>query len=127
MKTYEFSIVASGLDPKAPDFEGRFYDAGCDDALVSFQKGQIIVDFGREASSFAEAIATAIDDVQRAGASVERIEPDPLVSLADIAARTGMTRAAMTNYAKGLRGKGFPPPSAKVTSESPLWDWSRDA
>jgi hypothetical protein len=52
------------------------------------------------------------------------VEPDPLVSLADIASRTDMTRAAMTQYSKGLRGKGFPAPVARVTSESPLWDWA---
>ena len=39
MKKYEFSIIASGLDPEAEDFEKRFYDAGCDDATISFQKG----------------------------------------------------------------------------------------
>jgi hypothetical protein len=55
---------------------------------------------------------------------VDRIEPDPLVSLADIAARTGMSRAAMTQYSKGQRGKNFPSPVARVTSDSPLWDWA---
>ena len=63
-------------------------------------------------------------NVEAAGARVERIEPDPLVSLADIAARTGMSRAAMTQYSKGQRGKDFPPPVARVTSDSPLWDWA---
>src|ERR1041385_5630982 len=29
MKTFEFSIVASGLDPEAEGFADRFYDAGC--------------------------------------------------------------------------------------------------
>ncbi|WP_274424878.1 helix-turn-helix transcriptional regulator [Chelativorans sp. YIM 93263] len=124
MKTFEFTIIASGLDPNADDFESRFYDAGCDDATIAFQKGHIIVDFAREAESIDEAIATAVRDVRAAGAHVDRIEPDPLVSLADIAARTGMTRAAMTQYAKGQRGSGFPSPSFKVTTESPLWRWS---
>ena len=30
----------------------------------------------------------------------------------------------MTQYSKGQRGQNFPSPVAKVTSESPLWDWS---
>lgn len=124
MKTYEFSIIASGLDPTADDFEIRFFDAGCDDATISFQKGHIIADFAREAASINDAISTAVTDVKAAGATVDRIEPDPLVSLADIAARTGMSRAAITQYSKGQRGKGFPTPVARVTSESPLWDWS---
>ncbi|UWU92270.1 hypothetical protein [Bradyrhizobium sp. CB1015] len=124
MKKFEFSIVASGLDPEAEDFEQRFYDAGCDDAAIAFQKGHIIVDFTREAKSISEAIITAVRNVQAAGARIDRVEPDPLVSLSDIAARSGMTRAAMTQYSKGQRGRGFPPPVARVTSDSPLWDWA---
>lgn len=124
MKKFEFSIIASGLDPKAEDFEQRFYNAGCDDALIAFQKGHIIVDFAREASSVITAIVSAIENVRAAGATVDRVEPDPLVSLADIASRTSLTRAAMTQYSKGQRGQNFPSPVARVTSDSPLWDWS---
>jgi hypothetical protein len=124
MKMFEFSIIASGLDPTAPDFEKHFHDAGCDDALVSFQKGHIIVDFAREAATLAQALASAIDAVRQAGATVDRVEPDPLVSLSEIAGRTGLTRAAMTQYSKGQRGTGFPPPVARITSDSPLWDWA---
>lgn len=91
MKTYEFSVIASGLDPQAEDFEARFYNAGCDDATISFQKGHIIVDFSREADSVAGAICSAVECVEKAGAHVDRIEPDPLVSLADIAARAGLS------------------------------------
>jgi hypothetical protein len=124
MNKYEFSIIASGLNPEAEDFEQRFYDAGCDDATISFQKGHIIVDFAREAESIGKAIVSAVKNVEAAGAHVDRVEPDPLVSLADIAARTGMTRAAMTQYSKGQRSKDFPIPIARVTSDSPLWDWA---
>jgi len=124
MKTYEFSIIASGLDPNADDFETMLYDAGCDDALISFQRGHIIIDFSREADSIDQAIASAIEDVTRAGATVDRIEPDPLVSLSEISVRTGVSRAAVSLYAKGQRGQGFPAPIAKITDESPLWNWA---
>ena len=124
MKMHEFCIIASGLDPEADDFESRFYKAGCDDATIAFQKGHIIVDFARDAESLEDAIATAVEAVNKAGAKVDRVEPDPLVSLSDMAARPGMTRAAMTNYFKGTRAKNFPAPVAKVTSDSPLWDWA---
>jgi MoaA/NifB/PqqE/SkfB family radical SAM enzyme len=73
MKTHEFCITASGLDPKAEDFETRFLNAGCDDATVSFQKGHIIVDFTREAESVDDAIASAIEAVNKAGAQVIRV------------------------------------------------------
>ncbi len=124
MRKYEFSIIASGLDPQAEDFESRFYDAGCDDATISFQKGHIIVDFAREADSITSAICSAMNCVRKAGAQVDRVEPDPLVSLSDIAARTGLTRAAITQYAKGDRHDNFPTPVARVTSETSLYDWS---
>jgi transcriptional regulator with XRE-family HTH domain len=127
MSPYEFSIIASGLDPRADDFETRFYNAGCDDATISFQKGHIIVDFSREADSIAAAISSALECVQKAGAHVDRVEPDPLVSLSDIAARTGLTRAAITQYAKGQRGENFPSPVARVTSDTSLYDWSKVA
>lgn len=127
MKTYEFSIIASGLDPEAKDFEKRFYDAGCDDATISFQKGHIIVDFAREADSIDAAICSAMECVEVAGAQVDRVEPDPLVSLSDIASRTGLTRAAITQYSKGQRGEDFPVPVARVTSETSLYDWAEVA
>lgn len=123
MTTHEFSIVASGLDHEADDFETRFFDAGCDDATVSFQKGHIVVDFARKAPSFEEAISSAIADVLKTGAHINRIEPDPLVSLADIAERASMSRSATSLYAAGQRCEGFPAPVARVTSPSPLWEW----
>jgi hypothetical protein len=78
------------------DGKTRFYNAGCDDATISFQKGHIIVDFAREADSIDAAIVSAVECVTAAGAQVDRVEPDPFVNLSDIAARTGMTRAAMS-------------------------------
>lgn len=121
---YEFSIVASGLDPNADNFEQRFYDAGCDDATVSFQKGHIIVDFARDADTVEAAIESAVADVRRAGATVDRVEPDPLVTLTDIAERVGITAAAVSLYASGKRQSGFPAPAARVTSSNPLWLWA---
>lgn len=124
MPAFEFSVIASGLNPRAADFEARFYEAGCDDALVSFQNGHAIVDFTREAESFDRALASALESVAATGARIDRIEPDPLVSISDIAKRAGMTRAAISNYFRGLRGDGFPSPVARITSDSPLWDWA---
>jgi hypothetical protein len=123
MNSYAFTIVASGLDPEADDFEDRFFEAGCDDATVSFQKGRIILEFEREARGLAHAITSAAADVRKAGARIERFEPDHLVNLSDIAARSGLSKSAISLYWKGERGAGFPLPIARVTSESPLWDW----
>ena len=127
MKTHEFAIIASGVDPEAEDFEDRFFEAGCDDATISFQKGVIILEFHREAVSFSKALASAYEAVRRAGAKVERVEPDHLVSLSEIADRSGTTRQGISLYTRGERGADFPVPVAKVTSRHPLWDWEEVA
>ncbi|MCV3243765.1 hypothetical protein [Mesorhizobium sp. ZC-5] len=127
MKTFEFSIVASGLDHEADDFEDRFFEAGCDDATIAFARGAIILQFARQAETLVDAVNSAVENVKAAGASVERVEPDYLVSLSEIAERAGLTRAAITQYAKGERGKDFPLPIARVTTDSPLWDWTNVA
>ncbi|MGJ3262311.1 MAG: helix-turn-helix transcriptional regulator [Salinarimonas sp.] len=124
---YDFDVIASGLDPDADDFETRFWEAGCDDATVSFQRGRIIIAFAREAASAEAALDSALSAVRAAGATVLRIEPDPLVCASDIAERTGLTRAAASLYAKGARGTGFPAPVVRVTTDSPLYDWAEVA
>ena len=123
MQTHEFAVVASGIDQNVENFEDIFFAAGCDDATISFQRGVTILDFAREAKSFSHALITAVRDVMNAGAKVERIEPDSLVSLSEIAKRTGLSRAAISHYALGHRSEGFPFPVARVMTESPLWDW----
>ncbi|PWE17277.1 hypothetical protein DDZ18_06200 [Marinicauda salina] len=123
MKAFEFSIVASGLDPRADDFEDRFFEAGCDDATIAFARGAIVLHFHREAESLSAAIRSARADVEAAGATVRHVEPDNLVSLTEIARRAGLTRSATSLYANGGRGRDFPPPVARVTSDGALWDW----
>ena len=81
------------------------------------------MEFDREARNFSHAVKSAIENVRAAGTKVVHVEPDHLFNLADIAARTGITRAAATHYAKGERGKDFPAPVVRVTTASPLWDW----
>lgn len=123
MKEHEFSIVASGLDHEADDFVDRFFEAGCSDATIAFARGAIMLSFCREAHCLEEAIRSAIANVCAAGAEVERVEPDSIVSLAEIAKRAGLSRSALSHYAHGQRGDGFPRPIARVTTEAPLWDW----
>lgn len=123
MEKYSFTVVATGVDYDTDDFVDRLFEAGCGDATVSVQKGAIILDFNRDDRSFAHALRSAIADVESAGARVVHVEPDHLVNLSDIAARARITKAAVSLYTKGERGKGFPAPVMRVTTDSPLWDW----
>ena len=127
MKNHSLTIIASGLAALGDAFADRFYEAGCDDATVAIQKGLFVLDFDREARTFTHALVTAMRDVARAGARIERVEPDDLVSAAEIAKRSDLGRAAISLYAKGERGREFPAPVARVTSESPLYDWAEVA
>jgi hypothetical protein len=122
-RTHNFTIIASGISTEDSNFADPLFEAGCDDATVSIQKGLIVLEFDREARSFSGALLSAIVAVEASGAKVERIEPDYLVNASDIANRAKLGRAAISNYALGLRGKGFPHPVARVTTDSPLWDW----
>lgn len=123
MSKFDFTFVASGIDPEAHDFEERFYLAGCSDATIALIKGCVVACFVRDAEDYTHAVYSAYCDVLRAGAKIERFEPDYLVSANDIAKRSKMTRAAISLFAKQERGAGFPTPVVRVTTESPLWDW----
>jgi predicted DNA-binding transcriptional regulator AlpA len=125
MRKYNFTIIASGFDSTLEEETlDRLFEAGCDDATLSVQKGLIILEFDREAKNFISALFSAIENVQKAGGQIERIEPDHLVSASEIAKRCGLSRAAISLYATGARAEGFPHPVALVTTESPLWDWA---
>ena len=103
----------------------RLFEAGCDDALLSFSAGVATLDFDRARGSFQEAVVSAIGDVERAGldVTVTRVAPDDLVNAADIARRASVSREAARNWIAGKRGGGgFPPPCAQVGS-SPVWSW----
>lgn len=127
MNSYEFTIVAGGLPIEGDEWHDIFYEAGCDDALLALQRGLFVLHFDREADSLEEAVTSACADVQSAGATIVRIEPDPLVSASDIADRTGITRQAVSLYVNGERGDGFPKPVACISGPRPLWKWSEVA
>ncbi|MEX0282120.1 MAG: hypothetical protein AB3N13_13135 [Arenibacterium sp.] len=120
---HNFTFVVSGVDAFADDFEDRFYEAGCDDATLALMHGAVVVSFDREAPSYKEAVLSAYRDVVNSGATLKRFEPDYLVSAAEIAARAGLSRAAVSLFENGERGQGYPEPYARVTTSSPLWDW----
>ena len=127
MKSFEFTIAATGLPLDTDEWEYAFYEAGCDDATVSLQRGVFILFFDREAENFENAARSACEDIRSAGAKILRIEPDPLVSSSDIAERAGITRQAVSLYTTGGRGDNFPLPVAGITSSRPLWSWEEVA
>lgn len=123
MQTYEFTFVVGNVDPHADDFEDRFFEAGCDDATLVLMHGAAAACFSRCAETYKDAVFSAYEDIQKAGACIERFEPDYLVNSRDIASRAGLSPQAVSLYAKGERGENFPKPRVRVTTAHPLWDW----
>jgi len=126
MKTYSFSIACRAVED-GRDYEeivDALYEAGCDDALVMERAGAFVLEFDREAQSFAKALFSAFEAVCASQLTPLRVEPDPLVNASDIAERSGLTRQAVSNYVKRHRGADFPIPVARIDTQSPLWLWS---
>jgi hypothetical protein len=122
MTVFDFTfVVEADLDDEA--FEDRFFEAGCDDATYMIMRGNGHLCFDREAETYKEAVLSAYEEIVSTGTPIVRFEPDFLVSAAEIATRSKMTKQAIGLFSKGERRDGFPAPTARVNSASPLWDW----
>lgn len=123
--TWTFSLVVDGIEAPTSEAEDALFEAGCDDALLVVSQRSTSLDFDRVATTFEEAVLSALADVGRAGCGVTvlRVEPDDLVSAADIARRADVSREATRKWIDGARGGGgFPTPVASV-GRSPVWSW----
>lgn len=123
MNTYQFTLVIDG------DVEGHLdelFEVGCDDASFGEVDGVPFVDFSREATGLAQAVSSAIAGVEKVdGLRVARVEPDDLVTIAEIAGRLGRTRESVRLLVTGARGPGdFPAPLTHLRTRSRLWRWS---
>ena len=126
--THTFTLVLAGVRELTDALEDTLFEAGCDDALLGTRDGVVYLDFDREAPSFREALLSAIAEVETAGFKVARVEPDELVTAAEIAQRTGRSRENIRQFILGTRGPGeFPPPVARLRGRSPLWRWAEVA
>lgn len=123
MPEHHFTLIVTGPVAEHAD---ELYEAGCDDALLGEIDGVPYADFDREADTLAQALTTAITQIQSvAGLRVVRVEPDDLVTAAEIAQRLGRTRESVRLLAAGQRGAGdFPAPVSHTRRRSRLWRWA---
>jgi len=105
----------------------KLYEAGCGDAGVESGPYGTVIDFDREAPSLAQAIASAVRDIEKVpGLRAVGVRCDNMVTLLDIANRTGVTREAVRLWAAGERGPGgFPKPVLITTGGEKIWDWEQ--
>ncbi len=128
MTEHQFTLVIAGDLERAEAIDALF-EAGCDDATFGTVDYVGYGDFVREAPSLAEAVRSAIEQVESVpGLRVSRVEPDDLVTMNEIAERMGRSRESVRLLIKGARGPGgFPPPASHLKARSRLWRWSEVA
>ncbi|MDP4013437.1 MAG: hypothetical protein U0990_02220 [Candidatus Nanopelagicales bacterium] len=122
---HRFTLV---LDrPPSKTDEDALFDAGCDDATLEVRNQTGLAHFDREGVSLITAIVSAVLEVRSTGIGVRSVGTDPeLVSLREIADRTGRTYESVRLLSTGARGPGgFP---ASLTSNGPaVYRWDRVA
>ncbi|MDQ3209955.1 MAG: hypothetical protein M3Q20_02075, partial [Actinomycetota bacterium] len=121
---HPFTLIVDGPvdDDRVLD---ALFEAGCDDATFGSVDGAGFADFRRTAPTFLQAVRSAILDIESGSdLRVMRIEPEDLVTMAEIARRLGRSREGVRLLITGERGPGsFPPAVSRVRSRSPLWRW----
>ena len=126
MTTHQFTLIVDGPDLQDEALLEALFEAGCDDATVGRVAGVQYLDFDREAVSLPEAVFDAMAAIEGAvpGARVVHLEPDDLLTMAEIAKRTGRTRESVRLLISGRRGPGgFPTPATHFRSRQRMWRW----
>ncbi|MGH2890399.1 MAG: hypothetical protein ACRDNJ_12310 [Solirubrobacteraceae bacterium] len=126
-KTYSFTLFLAGVDVLGDENLDALYEAGCDDAVFGERDGAQYAAFDRDATSFRQALRSAIANLTAAvsGLEVVRIAPEDLVTLAAIADRSGLSREYVRLLANQERGPGgFPPPVGYADHKTRLWHWA---
>jgi len=120
MDSYSFRIrIRDALGEVDQD---RLYGAFDEEISVETGPKGHWVGFERPAESFLDAVVEALKQVIDLGFEALAIE-DELVSIADIAERTGRTRQSVSMLVSGQRGGGGFPVPAAGNVRSPLWRW----
>lgn len=122
METYTFRLVVT--DRIDDEDANRLFEAGVEDGFPGSGPEGHSIGFDRESHSLEAAVMSAIDEVELADFEVLRVEPDELVSAADIAERTGRSRQSISSLFSGVRGPGGWPRPVAGNVRSPLWRWS---
>jgi hypothetical protein len=108
MSRCQFTFV---VDNTLSEGEVNALLGGVTDVTVERERGCTLLAFDREAASLAEALVCALRDAEGAGVVVGSVRSHDLVTLREIAARTGRTYESARLLACGERGRGgFPGP-----------------
>lgn len=125
-REYDFSLMLSGPTELTVDMVDALFAAGCDDCTPSVTYGRVWLEFSRSASSYKEAVLSAVRDVRKAaiGADVWQIDDCDYVTQAGIARKIGKSPQYIQQLMAGTRGPGgFPAPVCHLSENTLLWQW----
>jgi hypothetical protein len=71
---YSFTVYLDGIRTLTDRLANRLYEAGCRDATIAFQNGELSIDYDRSAASLDRALASAVRDLIKHGYRIRRIE-----------------------------------------------------
>jgi hypothetical protein len=90
---HEFTLILSGITELSSEVNDALFEAGFDDSLVGIVDGDVYIDVNRrESESLEITIRQAIQDVEKAGFNVLRVESDASNVIARI--NGGLTAAS---------------------------------
>jgi hypothetical protein len=73
MTTYSFALILAGIDDVTIEVGDAIY-AAINDASLHTDGPAVLLDFDRQAESLGDALGSAINDVERVGFTVSRVE-----------------------------------------------------
>lgn len=74
MTVFSFTLTIDGADVMSDDAQDALFEAGCDDATLGVSDGVQTAEFDRDATEFAEAVASAIKAIESAVAGARVVE-----------------------------------------------------
>lgn len=129
-----FMVVFQIPDARKPDeYAVRIYGhVGLEEVMLAGpdSAGVFEVEFERVDRSLPAAVLSAVRDLERIfpEATILRVEPDDLVTIAAIAERVGRSHESVRLLARGARGPGgFPAPAGKLDAKTQVWRWAEVA
>jgi predicted DNA-binding transcriptional regulator AlpA len=125
VQRFSFTFVVDGLSMDDVE-QVNIPTEGCEGLTLAEIGGVTLAVFEREAESPDRALTGALDEIEAAHPAirVRRLDQD-LVSVADIAERSGRSRQSVRQLADGDRGPGdFPDPVGTVGKAIRVWEWA---
>ena len=116
--TLKFNLPDSNINPEI--YIDKFYESGCDDAIIGTGKqGYISLNFIRESSSAYEAISSAIENIKNVipQAVLINVSPD-FVGVTDIA---NLLRCSRQNVRKLMLKDNLNSPPAVYEGAQSIW------